>query len=111
VDLIKAVESGPEAENTAIVVTYDEHGGFWDHVPHTRLPFLSDQWGPGERVPTLFISQLFHESGVLHQTLDTTSILALIERRWGVLVLGTRDGAYFSAMPPLFLSDLLAGLG
>ena len=32
VDLVKAIESGPEAGNTLILVTYDEFGGQWDHV-------------------------------------------------------------------------------
>src|SRR2546421_4551793 len=81
VDLIKAIESGPEASTTGFVVTYDEHGGFWDHVPPPTAPGLSDQWGPGERVPTLFISKLIPFSGVTHLRLDTTSILALIEAR------------------------------
>jgi acid phosphatase len=101
VDLIKAVQNGPDASNTAIVVTYDEHGGFWDHVPPPTTSGISDQWGPGERVPTLFISSLLPQSGVLHSTLDTTSILALIERRWGVAPLGSRDAAYAN-MAPMF---------
>jgi acid phosphatase len=94
VDLVKAIESGPDAASTAVVVTYDEHGGFWDHVPPPTSTGVSDQWGPGERVPTLLISQRLRQSGVLHERLDTTSILSLIEHRWGVAPLGSRDAAY-----------------
>src|SRR4029077_11175481 len=47
--IINAIMAGKEWKSTAIVVTYDEGGGFWDHVP----PPLTDVWGPGTRVPTI----------------------------------------------------------
>ena len=93
VDLIKAIKASPDWPTTAIVVTYDEHGGFWDHVPPPTAPGVSDQWGPGERVPTLIISSLLTKTGVTHISYDTTSILATIEHRWGVAALSTRDAA------------------
>jgi len=93
VDLIKAIKASPDWPTTAIVVTYDEHGGFWDHVPPPTAPGVSDQWGPGERVPTLIISPLLAKTGVTHISYDTTSILATIEHRWGVAALSTRDAA------------------
>ena len=93
VDLIEAVQASPQWSTTAIVVTYDEHGGFWDHVPPPTARGVSDQWGPGLRVPTLVISPLLARTGVDHSDYDTTSILATIERRWDVPALGTRDAA------------------
>ena len=45
--LINAVRNGPYWSDTAIIVTYDENGGFWDHVP----PPSSDRFGPGTRNP------------------------------------------------------------
>ncbi|HKC48205.1 MAG TPA: alkaline phosphatase family protein [Gemmatimonadales bacterium] len=86
-DLINAVQNGPDWKYTAIIITYDEHGGFWDHV----APPVVDRWGPGIRVPTLVISPLARRHFVDHNLYDTTSILALIEHRWGLQPLTDRD--------------------
>jgi phospholipase C len=88
-DLIEAVRQSPDWNRTAIVVTYDENGGFWDHVP----PPVVDRWGPGTRVPTLVISRLARRHFVDHRSYDTTSILATIERRYGLAPLTSRDAA------------------
>jgi acid phosphatase len=95
VDLIKSVEQGPDAANTLIVVTYDEFGGQWDHVPPPAgRPGVSDKWGPGTRIPALLISPLLRERfSVDHTPHDTTSIMATIERRFHLAPLGTRDAA------------------
>ena len=93
VDLIKAIQASPAWEHTAIVVTYDEHGGFWDHVPPPTARGVSDQWGPGARVPALVVSPLLQKTGVDHTEYDTTSILATIEHRWQLPALGSRDAA------------------
>jgi phospholipase C len=85
--LINAVKNGPNWKDTAIVVTYDENGGFWDHV----APPTSDKWGPGTRVPAIVISPLARRHFVDHTLYDTTSILATIEHRWSLQPLGTRD--------------------
>jgi phospholipase C len=86
-DLINAVQNGPDWKSTAIIITYDEHGGFWDHV----APPIVDRWGPGSRVPTLVISPFSRRHFVDHNLYDTTSILALIEHRWGLQPLTDRD--------------------
>ncbi len=93
VDLIKAVEQGPDAEHTLIVVTYDEFGGQWDHVaPPAGRHAVADKWGPGTRIPALLISpQLRQRFDVDHTSHDTTSIMATIEHRFGLPPLGTRD--------------------
>ncbi len=85
--LIDAVRNGPDWETTAIIITYDENGGFWDHV----APPTVDRWGPGSRVPTLIISPFARKGYVDHSFYDTTSILALIERRWDLEPLTDRD--------------------
>ena len=87
--LINALRSSPAWAHTAIIITYDEHGGFWDHV----APPVVDRWGPGARVPTLVISPLARKSHVDHKRYDTTSILALIEARWHLRPLTSRDAA------------------
>jgi phospholipase C len=86
-DLIQAVQNGRDWKNTVIIITYDEHGGFWDHV----APPVVDRWGPGIRVPTLIISPFARRGFVDHNQYDTTSILALIEHRWGLQPLTDRD--------------------
>jgi acid phosphatase len=88
-DLINAVRNGPDWKSTAIVITYDEHGGFWDHV----APPVVDRWGPGARVPTLVISPFARRGFVDHTFYDTTSILAFIEHRWGLEPLAQRDAS------------------
>ena len=96
VDLIKAVLEGPNGRDTLIIVTYDEFGGQWDHVPpppnnrHGRAAQRADQWGPGTRIPTLLVSKRFDRSGVASEDYDTTSILKLIERRFDLQPLVTR---------------------
>jgi acid phosphatase len=98
VDLIKAVVNGPNANDTLIIVTYDEFGGAWDHVPPPSTNNLngggrgdSDVWGPGTRIPTLLLSKRFRNSGVDYASHDTTSILKLIEERFNLRPLSTRD--------------------
>jgi phospholipase C len=87
VDLVQAILAGPDGKKTLIIVTYDEFGGQWDHVspPGTagdRNPH--DVFGPGTRVPALLISARIKRSGVDHNSYDTTSILATIERHFSV---------------------------
>ncbi|MEN3309503.1 MAG: hypothetical protein V7603_5705 [Micromonosporaceae bacterium] len=94
VELIKAIESGPDAKSTAIVVTYDEFGGQWDHVAPPTKPGVSDGFGPGTRIPALVISPaLARRFTVDHTRYDTTSIIATIERTYRLAPLGTRDRA------------------
>ena len=85
--LIDAIRNGPNWSDTAVIVTYDENGGFWDHV----APPTGDTWGPGTRVPTLVFSP-FAKKGFVDSTVyDASSILALIEHRFHLAPLGTRD--------------------
>ncbi|KMZ12109.1 Acid phosphatase [Candidatus Burkholderia humilis] len=53
-DLISHLQKSPQWKNMVVVVTYDENGGFWDHV----APPKGDRWGPGTRIPALIISRL-----------------------------------------------------
>jgi phospholipase C len=87
--LIQAIQASPVWGRTAVIVTYDENGGFWDHV----APPPGDRWGPGARVPALIISPWAKRGFVDHTVYDTTSILRFIEWRWGLEPLGGRDAA------------------
>jgi phospholipase C len=104
VDLLSAIETSRCAKRTLVIVTYDEFGGAWDHVPPPGQGATSgphDKWGPGTRIPALVVSpRLRRRFSVDHTRYDTTSILATIERRFGVAPLGPRDAA---------VNDLLLG--
>jgi acid phosphatase len=94
VDLVKAIVQGPNGHDTLIVITYDEDGGFWDHVAPPSAANgkgAYDVWGPGARIPALLISKKLERSGVDHKAHDTTSILRLIEERFGLAPLSSRD--------------------
>jgi acid phosphatase len=94
VDLISAVENGPQAKSTLIIVTYDEFGGQWDHVspPGTGTTAgVHDLFGPGTRIPALVIGRRLEDSGVDHTVYDTTSIMRTIEKRWHLEPVATRD--------------------
>jgi phospholipase C len=88
-DLVQAVQKSPYWADTAIIITYDENGGFWDHVAPPKL----DQWGAGTRVPAIIISPYAKKHFVDHTQYDTTAIMKLIETRWGLAPLNTRDAA------------------
>ncbi len=87
--LVEAVQKSPYWSHSLIIVTYDENGGFWDHVAPPRI----DRWGPGTRVPAIIISPFARRGFVDHTQYDTTSILKLIETRWQLKPLSTRDAA------------------
>jgi len=83
--LIQAVQNSPYwVYSAAIIVTYDEHGGFRDRVPPPKV----DRWGPGIRVPAIIISPFAKEGFVDKTVYDTTSILSFIEWRWSLEPLG-----------------------
>jgi phospholipase C len=88
-ELVRAVQESPYWNDSVIIITYDENGGRWDHA----APPKGDRWGPGTRVPAIIISPFAKKGFVDHTQYDTTSILKLIERRWNLAPLGTRDAA------------------
>jgi phospholipase C len=63
-------------------VTYDENGGYWDHVPPPTGPGWGDRWGPGSRVPALLIGPHVKRGHIDSTSYDTTSILKFITRRF-----------------------------
>lgn len=91
-----AVTSGPGWERTVLVINYDEWGGFFDHVPPGTAPDARPDLGTqlrGFRVPCLVISPLARRSTVAHEVYDHTSVLKMIEWRWGLPALTPRDAA------------------
>lgn len=82
-DVIAHLQKSPQWPRMLVIVTYDENGGFWDHV----APPKGDRWGPGTRVPTLIVSPFAKKSFVDHTQYDTTSILRFIARRFALPML------------------------
>ena len=100
-DVVAHLEKSPQWAHMLVVITYDENGGFWDHV----APPKADRWGPGSRIPAFIVSP-FAKKGVVDHTLyDTTSILRFITKRFDLPVLPgliARDEALkASGHPPL----------
>src|SRR6266568_3031393 len=77
-EVISKIKASPLWNKTAIIVTYDENGGFWDHV----APPKGDRWGPGSRIPTIVVSPWARKGYVDSTQYDTTSILKFITLRF-----------------------------
>jgi len=107
-DVYEALRSGPGWAQTLFVLTYDEHGGCFDHVPppwgatppdsavEQLYNFTFNRFGV--RVPTVLISPLIAPGTVFRvpegsTPLDHTSVLATVEQRWGLQPLTARDAA------------------
>lgn len=97
VSLMQAIMSGPQAESTLVIVTYDEFGGQFDHV----APPVVDAWGPGTRIPALILSAGMKHSGVDHTIYDTTSIMATIESMWSLAPVASRDAIVNNLCPAI----------
>jgi acid phosphatase len=97
VKVIDAIIQSGCSKDTMIIVTYDEFGGQWDHVPPPGQGSATgphDQWGPGTRIPALIVSPFLRGDFVVdHTSYDTTSIIATIEKRYGLKPVGSRDSA------------------
>jgi acid phosphatase len=85
--VLQLIEHSPAWSKSIVIVTFDENGGYWDHVPPPKI----DQWGPGMRVPTVIMSPFAKKGFIDHTVYDTTAILKLIETRFGLEPLSDRD--------------------
>ncbi len=88
-DIVNAVGKTPAWDSVAIFVTWDDYGGFYDHVPPPQV----DALGLGFRVPCLVVSPYARKGFVDHTVNDHTSVLRFIERRFGLSPLSSRDAA------------------
>jgi len=86
--LINALMRSPYWKDTVVFLTWDDYGGFYDHVP----PPIVDSFGYGPRVPTLVISPYAKPGYISHFIYDFTSFLKFIEVRFGLPHLTLRDG-------------------
>jgi len=84
---VNAIMRSPFWQSTAIVVTWDDFGGFYDHVAPPQVNHL----GLGPRVPTLIISPYAKRGYVDHTAYDFTSLLRFVEERFGLAPLTPRE--------------------
>ena len=102
--IVQAVLNSPQWPRTLLIYIYDEHGGYYDHVPPPaaippdniapRLqpgdpPGGYDMYGP--RVPAIVVSPYAKPQGVTDVVHDHTSVLATIEAKWNLPALTNRD--------------------
>ncbi len=104
-DLVRSLTRSPQWKSLALFITYDEHGGLYDHVvpPPACVPDVSPVTGePGQvvsgafdrlgfRVPLLVVSPFAKRGYVSHETYDHTSILRFIQAKHRVPALTARD--------------------
>ncbi|MFM7718879.1 MAG: alkaline phosphatase family protein [Actinomycetota bacterium] len=88
-EVVNALMASPMWEDTAIFLTWDDYGGFYDHV----VPPGVDVNGLGIRVPLLVISPYAKEGYILRTQGEFSSVLRFIEDNWGLTQLTERDAA------------------
>jgi phospholipase C len=103
--VVNAAMHGPAWSKTLLIWLYDEHGGYYDHVPPPRaikpdeippdIHVPPDQPGGydryGFRVPAVIVSPYARRNYVSHAVHDHTSILKLVETKWNLPALTFRD--------------------
>ena len=102
--IVNAVMSGPAWHRTLLIWLYDEHGGYYDHVPPPKAiapdrtpPGLSRGDAPGGydlygvRVPAVVVSPYARRRSVTNVVHDHTSVLATLEAQWNLPALTYRD--------------------
>jgi phospholipase C len=104
-EVVHAIGSSPQWLTTLLIVMYDEHGGYYDHVPPPAA-LAPDAIPPivqpgqstydgfaryGFRVPSVVVGPYAKQQFVSHVYYDHTSVLAMIERKWNLPALTLRD--------------------
>ena len=94
-NVLKSIYEGPCADDTLTVVTYDEFGGAWDHVPPpgqgSATRGAHDEFGPGTRIPSLLVSNRLPRSGVDSTTYDLASVIGTITAKYNLQPVNRRD--------------------
>jgi phospholipase C len=87
VQQLNALGRSPYWDSTAVIVTWDDFGGFYDHVPPPHL----DIYGLGPRVPMILISPYARRGAIDHDVMEFSSVLRFIERIFDLPALAERD--------------------
>jgi len=82
--VLEKLRASPQWKDMLVIVTYDENGGYWDHVPPPTGAGWGDRWGPGSRVPTLLIGPHVKRGHIDSTPYDTTSILKFFTQRFAL---------------------------
>ncbi len=85
--IVNELMASPDWEHTAVFITWDDWGGFYDHVAPPKV----DGFGLGFRVPTLTVSPYAKDGYVDSKVGEFASILRFIEQNWGLSPLTNRD--------------------
>jgi phospholipase C len=92
--IVNAIGNSPYWSNTAIVITWDDWGGWYDHVPPPKM-ISNGAWGSGYvygfRVPLIVVSPYAKAAYISHVQHDFGSVLNLIEGTFGLASLGYAD--------------------
>jgi phospholipase C len=92
--VVRALEESPQWRRSLLVILYDEHGGFFDHVPPPRAPERHPDFRQlGFRVPALVVGPTVRRGAVVSTVFDHTSVLATLRARFGIESLGPRMDA------------------
>jgi phospholipase C len=91
-EVINAIMRSPMWKDTAIFLTWDDYGGFYDHVPPPQV----DGFGFGIRVPLLVLSPYARQGYVDHTLGEFSSVLRFVEDNWGLNQLTHRDRDAFN---------------
>jgi phospholipase C len=96
--IYRAVTTSPAWKSSLLIITFDEWGGFFDHVAPGVAPLTDIERNAGNtdglrgfRVPTILISPFVKRGHVSSRVYDHASVLRLIESRWGLDPLTVRD--------------------
>ena len=85
--VLNAVMESPSWKETAVFITWDDYGGFYDHLPPPQV----DVYGFGIRSPMLAISPYAKHGHVSHERSEFSSVVRFIEDNWGLPQLAERD--------------------
>jgi phospholipase C len=85
--IVKQVENSPYAKDTAIMITFDEGGGYYDSGFVQPL----DYFGDGTRIPLIVVSKYTSAGHISHSYADHVSILKFIERNWNLETVSNRS--------------------
>ena len=83
--MIELLESSPIRNSYALIITFDENGGFFDHVAPPAGPAAgnrADFFGPGTRIPAVLVSPYVRPGTIDSTELETTSILKFLAERF-----------------------------
>jgi phospholipase C len=92
--IIKAVAEGPQWSRSLILITFDEHGGYFDHVvPPTTVDLRPAFRQLGFRVPAIAVGPTVRQGAVVSTPLEHASVAATLRARWGIESLSARMDA------------------